>query len=104
MPARVTFNTRQVVVAANRLADELAKRKEADLYQESRRNFNDRTGRLRRSIRVEGHRVAIGNIRLPYWRWVRNKTRGMGLVWIRRAGRYRLEERLGQSARAIGLL
>ena len=104
MPARATFHTRQVIQSANALVEELAKRKEADMHAESKENFNDLTGNLRRSIRVEGNRVAIGNIRLPYWRWVRKKTRGMGIIWIRQAGRYQLEGRLRQSAKAIGLL
>ena len=58
----------------------LEKETRAELQRAARENFRNRTGRLYRSIRrIPGRGARIGSRNLPYWQWIDNFTRGMGL-------------------------
>ena len=104
MPVKVTLNSRALTAAANGLVREVARLKTQDLYDESLRNFRNRTGNLRMSIRQENTAAAIGSVRIHYWRYVRAFTRGAGIVWIRRAGRRHLRQRIQQAAKNLNLV
>ena len=70
---------------AEPLVAQTAQELRVQLLAESRRQFNDDTGELRRTIRVEnGDTVAIGDSRHDYWQYVARKTRGNGRRWVRK--------------------
>ena len=104
MPVRVKANLRKYRTALNqRVIPGANLRVKEALFRDSKKEFRNRTGRLRRSIRVDSGQVAIGTRITHYWRFVRGFTRGDGRIWIRRSGEKSMEIALAVAARKAGL-
>ena len=105
MPVRVKIDLATVTRAVqSKLLPALARRTVEDIQQEAKKNFQNRTGNLYASIRTEGSIAAIGSAKIHYWRFVKDFTRGPGIIWIRRAANRDLEGRLSRAAKDAGLL
>ena len=88
MPVRVRYNPSAFVRHVNeRVIPEANRLLLRGVQNEARKNFRNRTGRLWRSIRIEGMGVVIGDRIAYYWRFLLHGTRGDGRIWVRRAVR-----------------
>lgn len=84
MGIRLNIDVRQISRRfEGAVVERVAEAKREQLLRESYRHFRDRTGGLRKTIRIErGTIVAIGDRRHPYWQHLYRFRRGDGRRWV----------------------
>ena len=67
------------------VVEKVVEAKYDQLLRTSAFHFRDRTGALRKTIRIENNNiVAIGDKDHAYWQYIRRFKRGDGFIWTRK--------------------